>query len=310
MNIFPNWTPDHYHSIRAKGFNAIRLLLPWRTFEPARGQFNFGPIDAAVANARAAGLYVIIDTFLTDGWNPVPAWTSRSRPTGCVNQPAYPMIDAINTDGQAYLQAMVSRYRNNHTVAAYDLVGEMWGSNDHSCLLGFQSNLIDWVRAIDTEKIVVLEPGWGNGDPTGADVSRLRHRRNVAWSWHDYYAGDGNSGNAFAGYNQYTMNTGNQVHDGVSGYPNPGDQADFEAQILVHVNFARRAGIALMGAGEYGINAFSANAGAWMDQKTAMYRKYGLSRAWWLYTCGENFGLKNDGCNGWRYTADRLGLNG
>ena len=248
---------------------------------------------------------MIIDTFLTDGWNPVPGWTSYDRPTGCVTESEHRMIDAINTDGKAYLQQVVSRYRDDPTVVAYDLVGEMWGSRDHSCLLAFQSNLIDWVREIDSEKIVVLEPGWGNGDPTSADVSQLRHRRNVTWSWHDYYAGDGHSGVSH-GYNELNMNAGNQTHDGESGYPNPGDQADFEAQILIHLNFAKRAGIALMGAGEYGINPATGNAATWAAQKTALYDKYSLSRAWWLYTCGENFGLKDEGCN-WRPIADLLG---
>jgi hypothetical protein len=296
---------EHYQSIRAKGFNAVRLLLPWRRFEPARGQIDLAQVDAAVNNARQAGLYMIIDTFLTDGWNPVPGWVGYSRPTGCVNHESHRMIDAINTDGKGYLQAIARRYKDQPTVAAYDLVGEQWGSNLNSCLLGFQSNLIDWVREIDPDKIVVLEPGWGNSDPTGADVSMLRHRRNVTWSWHDYYAGDGNAGNAFHGYNQHAMNAGNQTHNGTAGYPNPADQPDFEAQILVHVNFAKRAGIALMGAGEYGINSTAANATAWMDQKTALYQKYGLSRAWWLYTCGENFGLKDTNCN-WRDSADRV----
>ena len=136
----------------------------------------------------------------------------------------------------------------------------------------------------------------------------LRPRRNRTWSWHDYYPGDGES-SVFSGYNEFQMNDGHQTYDVVSGYPNPSDQADFEAQIRVHFRFARRARIALMGAGEYGINRNAPNAAAWIDQKTALYRKYGLSRAWWLYTCGENFGLKDEDCN-WRYTADRLGVGG
>ena len=309
VNIFPGWNADHYTSIRAKGFNAVRLLVKWASHEPAPGEIDLGDIDTAVANARAAGLYVIIDTFLTDHWNRPPPWTNKGRPSGCVNWESSDQIDYIHTDGKGFLQAIVRRYKDNPTVAAYDLVGEPHGSQDQGCLLGFYSDLIDWAREIDSEKVVVLEPGWGNGDPSLADVAMLRQRRNVAWSWHDYYAGDGNSGTVFAGYNQWQMNGGNQISEGGSHYPNPGDIADFEAQVLVHVKFAKRAGIALMGAGEYGINPHVANAAAWMDQKTFLYRKYGLSRAWWLYTCGESFGLKDEACN-WRYAADHLGVGG
>ena len=301
VNIFPNWQLPHYHSIRARGFNAIRLLIPWDTYEPARGQIDLGDIDTAVANARAAGLYVMIDTFLTDHWNKPPPWAGNGDPTGCVNWESSDQIDYIHTDGKGFLQAIVRRYKDDPTVVAYDLVGEPHGTNELSCLLGFYSDLIDWVRDIDREKIVVLEPGWGNTDPSTGDPSRLRHRRNVTWSWHDYYAGDGDPGSVFAGYNQWYMNDGHQTGDGVSGYPHPGDAADFEAQTQLHIAFARRAGIALMGAGEYGINPSTDHAEAWMLQKTALYRRHGLSRAWWLYTCGENFGLKDENCN-WRDT--------
>jgi Cellulase (glycosyl hydrolase family 5) len=307
VNIFPGWEAKHFQSIRAKGFNAIRLLIPWRTYEPARGQINLSAIDAEIAKARDAGLYVMIDPFLTDDWNKPPAWATKTHPSGCVNWAASDQIDYIHTDGKGFLQAIARRYKDNPTVVAYDLVGEPHGTNLASCLLAFYSDLIDWVREVDNDKLVVLEPGWGNNDPSFADVAQLRHRRNVIWSWHDYYAGDGDPGNVFAGYNAASMNSGHQTADGVSGYPNPGDAADFEAQAQQHIAFARRAGIALMGAGEYGINPTTANAAAWMEQKTALYQRHKLSRAWWLYTCGENFALKDANCN-WREATRHLGL--
>jgi hypothetical protein len=57
--------------------------------------------------------------------------------------------------------------------------------------------------------------------------------------------------------------------------------------------------------GEYGVNPEAPNAQEWVAQKTELYDRYGLSRAWWLYTCGENFGLKDEACS-WRPIADAV----
>ena len=101
------------------------------------------------------------------------------------------------------------------------------------------------------------------------------------------------------------MNAGNQVWDGVSGYPEPGDAEDFAAQVEHHSAYARRAGVPLW-IGEYGINPALENADDWVAQKTELYDRLGLGRAWWLYTCGENFGLKDASCN-WRPISEALG---
>jgi hypothetical protein len=303
VNIFPiapdsptsGFDADDYRSIRAKGFNAVRFLLPWAVFEPEPGRFQYlEELDRSVRLARDAGLYVVMLNIIVDEWNSPPAWaTGRDK------------IEQIATGAQAWTQELARRYRGEHAVAAYDLAAELPSTNQNR-LLRVYDRMISWVRAIDPDKILITTAGWGNSDmsPRRANAALIAGHENVVHSFHDYYAGDGNAGSVSVGYDGRGMNAGNQTWDGIGGYPQPGDQADFAAQLEHQAEYARRAGVPLW-VSEYGVNPEAPNAQEWVAQKTELYDRYGLSRAWWLYTCGENFGLKDEACS-WRPIADAV----
>jgi Cellulase (glycosyl hydrolase family 5) len=302
VNMFPvigasrPWGREDYEDIADKGFTAVRFLLRWSDFEPQPGRFqNLELLDQAVSEARDAGLYVVLLNIIVDDWNRPPAW-AMDRDN----------LEQITTGAKAWTQELARRYKDEDAVAAYDLAAEL-PSSDQNRVLSTYSTLIEWVREVDRDKIVITTAGWGNSEMSHArvDPDRLgKDRRNVVHSYHDYYAGDGDPGRVSVGYNELGMNSGNQVWDGVSGYPNPGDAADFAAQLEHQSDYARRAGVALW-IGEYGINPSLENSATWVEQKTELYDRAGLGRAWWLYTCGENFGLKDPSCN-WRPVADAL----
>jgi hypothetical protein len=305
FNMFPvfdnpvraAWTAADYKSISAKGFSAVRLLMPWRVYEPARGQFSkdaFAKLDDAIRQARAARLYVILVPFLEDETNRQPDWSQVTETSGCVNgdRTGDKALDKILSDGKPYLQELARRYKGNATVAAYDLIGEPHGTNLQNCLLELYSRLIEWVRAVDKDKIAILEPGWGSSDmsPQRVDPAHLRgDKSNVVHSWHLYYAGG-----ADEGYNRFGLNEGRSTGDGLSGYPDPSKKGDIEAQVKVHVDYARRADLPLF-VGEYGINPREANAAEWARQVTEILDKYGVGRTWWLYDKrNQGFALKTD----------------
>src|SRR3954453_1165821 len=94
FNIFPvfsdgtRWGSEHYKAIAAKGFTAVRFFMPWAYYEPTKGSFRWlDKLDAAVAAAKTAGLYVVMDFPGTDRWNKGPAWSAvTTAPAGsCVN---------------------------------------------------------------------------------------------------------------------------------------------------------------------------------------------------------------------------------
>ena len=302
VNLFPvfdgsiTWQQSDYDDIAAKGFTAVRFLLTWDSFEREPGRFqHLELLDQAVRQARNAGLYVVMLNIIVDQWNSPPAWAEgRDK------------LEQISTGARAWTQELARRYRDEDAVAAYDLAAEL-PSVDQDRVLDTYGQLISWAREIDRDKVLITTAGWGNSEMAAGkvDPNRLGDRTNVVHSFHDYYAGDGDPGRASIGYNEFGMNAGNQVWDGVSGYPEPGDAEDFAAQVEHHSAYARRAGIPLW-IGEYGINPALENADDWVAQKTQLYDRLGLGRTWWLYTCGENFGLKDASCN-WRPISEALG---
>jgi Cellulase (glycosyl hydrolase family 5)/Bacterial Ig domain len=294
FNTFPVWTLEHYRGIKAKGFNALRLILPWRDYEPSAGRFaKLDQLDYQISLAKRAGLYVILDNHV-DNWNTPPSWATGSD-----------QVDQVQRHAKRFVQELARRYANEPAVAAIDLVNEP-KSNDQARILRLYDTMISWVRAIDRDKIVMTSPGHGNSDMSKADASLQRQRHNVVYTYHDYYAGNGNAGTTSVGYNQWGLGSGLWTWNGTTGYKTTGDQADLAAQLALQVAYARRADLP-MWIGEWAINPTVTNASAWVDQKVALYEKYGLGRAWWLYTCQEGLAIRSGGSScGWKTIVDRL----
>ena len=268
------WDQSRYEQIRAKGFNAVRYVLKWSDFEPAAGSYNqtsLLTLDTAIARAKAAGLYVILDCihlFGPGGMNYVPAWARSGDSVSTVQSYASP-----------YLKTLASRYRNEPTVAGYDLVNEPYRwPIDQNAVLRMYDSLIRQVRTVDPHKIILVEPTYGDTSIAGslADFSNLTVKSNVVWTIHDYFAGGDEDG-----YNADGSKAGNYVFGGTGGYPTPNLQ-QLENHLSIHLSKTRLAGIP-MWIGEYGIGDGTANHDQWIKDKGGLFSKYGLGRSWWEY---------------------------
>ncbi len=264
------WGADTYTNMRLKGFNAVRMVVYWSDLEPARGQFNathLATLDTAIARARAAGLYVVLNpVLLYNGETYVPSWAR----TGDV-------LADLRLNAGPYLRMIAGRYRSEPAVAAYDPVNEPPGSTtDQSAVLRLYAELIVHMRATAPDKIIAIEPTWGDSNMSDDDFGLLGTTRNIVLSYHDYYAGG-----AGDGYGANSAQEGTFTWNETTGYPVP-NAGELEQHLLVQLRTAQAAGIPLW-VGEMGINPAATNATQWIDEKVALYKKYGLGYTWWLH---------------------------
>ncbi|GIH02619.1 hypothetical protein Rhe02_06860 [Rhizocola hellebori] len=154
-------TDNDFAQMAAMGFNVARLGMSWSRLEPLRGEFDdsyLRQISAAVASAKAHGIYVVLDmhqdawgnalarpaqqcgggTEPTKGWDGAPAWATLTDGTLHCQFLARDLAPAVATafsnfytdrDGiQSELiraWAYVAReFANEPAVAGYDLLNE------------------------------------------------------------------------------------------------------------------------------------------------------------------------------------------
>ncbi|BCJ76607.1 hypothetical protein CS0771_61510 [Catellatospora sp. IY07-71] len=154
-------TDADFADISALGFNVVRLGMSWSRLEPRRGEFDqgyLGQIRAAVASAKAHGVYVVLDmhqdawgnalarpdeqcgggTTPTTGWDGAPAWATitdgtlhcqfLARDLAPAVATAYTSFytdrDGIQTELVRAWAFVAQAFANEPAVAGYDLLNE------------------------------------------------------------------------------------------------------------------------------------------------------------------------------------------
>lgn len=272
------WAQSHYDQIKARGFDHVRFVLFWKLMQPSRGSFDaarFATLATAVARAKSAGLYVILDVIhlygADGGLDHVPAWAVAGGGDS---------VDIVLRDGIPYVREIVGRYADERTVVAYDLVNEPYAwPIDNSRVLQMYDTLIREVRAIDPDKIVHVEPTYGSSSFAAgcADFAKLTFRSNVVIHYHDYFAGGDDDGFAASGCGA----AGQHTWDMVAGYPSP-DRDALRQHLQAIVSRAREIGLPVY-IGEYGIGAGGANHDRWIEDTVAALNALDLGRCWWEY---------------------------
>jgi hypothetical protein len=84
-----------------RAFNAARIGFRWRDIEPAESEYNWGPVDQAIAAARASGLPITFGPVIDITAGMLPDWAAGWRGD-------LPTLAAFMCD---YLETLIGRYR-------------------------------------------------------------------------------------------------------------------------------------------------------------------------------------------------------
>jgi endoglycosylceramidase len=171
--------------MRALGFDVLRLPINWSGVEPTRGAYDeayLDRVDAAVACAADAGLFVLIDLHQDAyskeiGEDGAPLWAIDPPPTELLGGPLTDLgsrrtsgqvLDAFRTffaiDDPSGLQAsfatmlehVATRWATHPAVIGFELFNEPIAGTAE--LDAFHARATAAIRAAAPEKLVVFEP--------------------------------------------------------------------------------------------------------------------------------------------------------
>jgi mannan endo-1,4-beta-mannosidase len=165
----------------------------------SNGQLDWSAFDHTLAVAQAAGVHVIAT--LADQWGACDGTTSRGRLTVDWYRSGYtvaPYAPGALLSYRAWVQAVVSHYRDNPTIMAWELMNEPAAPTDTTgacpdqngsaaVLQTWASDMAGLVKGIDPNHLVGLgEQGSSQCGMTGANYAGLHVPGVDLCSEHDY----------------------------------------------------------------------------------------------------------------------------
>jgi endoglucanase len=178
---------DDIKFIKSAGFNTVRIPLHYRLFMADDGSIDgegWALLDRAIAWARAAGLYVIVDLHAAPGGQ-----TGINHDDG----PGYPLMFYVPRDRDLTVRlwrAIAERYRGEPAILGYDLLNEPIAPYHDTAALNprlepFYRRVSEAIREVDPERIVFLAGGqWSSS----FDMLGPPFANNLAFTYHSFWA--------------------------------------------------------------------------------------------------------------------------
>lgn len=147
----PYPTDEGYRRVASMGMNTVRFMMSHVIFDPQDPGTDSGPawewLDRHIAMAKRHGLYLIMDLHEPPG----------GRQMG-TNEGAALWTDPRNRRRMVDIwKALALRYRDEPTVVAWDLLNEPTPNRDIEQWSRMAQELIDAVRSIDTNHVIIVE---------------------------------------------------------------------------------------------------------------------------------------------------------
>ncbi len=169
-------TPADFARLKADGANCVRLPFTYDLESEPGGLFRW--LDFAVAQAKANGIYVVLDLHGAPGRQGIEHHTGEEG----VN---LFFKDAKYRAQTAQLWAKVAaHFKDEPAVAGYDLLNEPVGAPNAATIHLVSNQLYQAVRAADPNHIIIIEDGYKN--PDQMPDPQIMGWQNVVYSFHSY----------------------------------------------------------------------------------------------------------------------------
>ena len=149
------------------GFNAIRIPLHYKHFSKNKNTFTnegFNILEPIISLCKKNNIYIILDM------HAAPGGQNTSDFSDSDGQNAYLFTDPNNQEWLASIWKYIADYyADEPIIAAYDLLNEPvlpWGYGA-SVLRNLYENVIDSIRTVDQNHIVIIEGNWYGNDHSG-----------------------------------------------------------------------------------------------------------------------------------------------
>jgi hypothetical protein len=171
-----NWiTEEDFKRVKAMGMNHVRLPILHTLIDEKGGMDR---LKSAIAMAKKAGLYVVLDM------HGVPGGQSNEHHTGKENRNRL-WFDVENiTEMEKKWTTLASTFKNDPTVAVYDIMNEPMGAPNPAMLHIVYDRVIRAIRKVDPTKVVLVDDGYKGFETT--PHPNVPGWTNVGFSLHFY----------------------------------------------------------------------------------------------------------------------------
>ena len=272
MDFRRDLTEEDIKRMLSWGFNVIRISIGWDIIEPSPAKYNYAylrEIDEFVKMCKRLGMYVILDMHQWRwcrkyGGHGIPEWLCEEYDTEDEAKIAFWRNPSYWTYLAEVWRMLAERYRNEPTVAAYDLFNEPNAPMDviepeelSEIIAQFYNTLIKAVRSVDKRHICIFEPIWGA--PIFSNYVIKPSGENIVYSTHVY---SGGTWDPRVGYN--------------------GDIQLIQADVELSYRTALKFNVPLF-IGEFGVGSAAPNCSKWCRDVLYFLDKYSIGRTWWCY---------------------------
>ena len=184
MKVFKdNWmTARDWDLLPSFGLNLVRLPFIWSLIEDEKhpghlrvDAWNY--LDAAIDQAEARGLYVILDLHGAVGSQ------GTEHHSGCAGKNLFWSTPAYQERTTWLWQQIAARYKDRAAVAGYSLLNEPWGTESAE-MVRVMKALYANVRAVDPHHVIIF-PGHNSGIDGYGNLN-AQGLRNAAFEMHFY----------------------------------------------------------------------------------------------------------------------------